>query len=187
MPNWLYTYFGEVVKPLITIKEKRHLSMPILFNDNGTFSPPSFWIYPPEASHSSFTASLRSNPFLPSANFSLAAAFLSWRSTLPSMQDSCSRKKWCSPTTAHRRLSRLLLSHFVGILLPQRLQIAFCWMGDCYLGLSSTASPSRFSCNSFTPKRHFTQCHDSTSCRQSTQNGTMRCPITPSRDAYTPI
>jgi hypothetical protein len=48
MPNWLYTYFGTVVKPLITTKEKRQLSMPSSFADNGTFSPPSFWIYPPE-------------------------------------------------------------------------------------------------------------------------------------------
>jgi hypothetical protein len=48
MPNWLYTYFGEVVKPLITMKEKRQLSMPASFTDNGTLSPPSFWIYPPE-------------------------------------------------------------------------------------------------------------------------------------------
>ena len=48
MPNWLYTYFGEVVKPLITMKEKRQLSMPPSFADNGILSPPSFWIYPPE-------------------------------------------------------------------------------------------------------------------------------------------
>jgi hypothetical protein len=28
MPDWLYTYFGEVVKPLITMKEDRRLAAP---------------------------------------------------------------------------------------------------------------------------------------------------------------
>jgi len=34
MPNWLYTYFGEVVKPLITMKEKRQLSDVMLLNQD---------------------------------------------------------------------------------------------------------------------------------------------------------
>lgn len=50
MPDWLYTYFGEVIKPLITAKEDRRLSMPPTFaaRDTVAQSSPSFWIHPPE-------------------------------------------------------------------------------------------------------------------------------------------
>ena len=51
MPDWLYTYFGEVVKPFITMKEDRHLAAPPSFTARDTVqSSPSFWINPPEPS-----------------------------------------------------------------------------------------------------------------------------------------
>lgn len=48
MPNWLYNYFTEEIRPLVTGKEKRCLVKPRLFSDNGPFAPPSLWIHPPE-------------------------------------------------------------------------------------------------------------------------------------------
>ena len=44
MPNWLYNYFGDVVKPLITMNEKQQLSMQPSFADNGILSP-SFYLF----------------------------------------------------------------------------------------------------------------------------------------------
>ena len=48
MPDWLYTYFGEVVKPLLTMKGDRCLAAPPSFTVKDT-ARSSFWINPPEA------------------------------------------------------------------------------------------------------------------------------------------
>jgi hypothetical protein len=44
MPDWLYRHFHEVIRPMITQKEKGALVRPITF----TGSSPSFWVYLPE-------------------------------------------------------------------------------------------------------------------------------------------
>jgi hypothetical protein len=48
MPDWLYKFFGNIVKPIISSKDGRELVKPPSFSNNGPCSPPSFWINPPE-------------------------------------------------------------------------------------------------------------------------------------------
>jgi hypothetical protein len=48
MPDWLYHYFGETVRPLIHSRNGRHLVKPPLFTESRNYAPASFWIYPPE-------------------------------------------------------------------------------------------------------------------------------------------
>jgi len=44
MPNWLYSYFADVIAPIVFRKQGRNLSKPIIYTE----TRPSFWIYPPE-------------------------------------------------------------------------------------------------------------------------------------------
>ena len=46
MPQWLYEYFGAVIKPLISRKEGTKLLPPVTFGENQPFSPAMMWIYP---------------------------------------------------------------------------------------------------------------------------------------------
>jgi hypothetical protein len=46
MPDWLYKYFGNVIHPLISEKEGRHLRPPRSFTENKPYSLPTMWILP---------------------------------------------------------------------------------------------------------------------------------------------
>ena len=48
MPLWLYKYFATTITPLINRKDGRHLMKPLLFSDDRPYTPPTFWINPPE-------------------------------------------------------------------------------------------------------------------------------------------
>ena len=48
MPNWLYQYFQDIIKPMLVTKDGRKLEKPAAYKDYGPHSPPSFWIHPPE-------------------------------------------------------------------------------------------------------------------------------------------
>jgi hypothetical protein len=48
MPLWLYEYFATTITPLINRKDGRHLMKPLLFSDGRPYTPPTFWINPPE-------------------------------------------------------------------------------------------------------------------------------------------
>lgn len=52
MANWLYTYFGEVIHPMINKKSGSNFVKPAAYSDGGVQSPPSFWIHPPEPTFS---------------------------------------------------------------------------------------------------------------------------------------
>lgn len=52
MPDWLYRYFGEVIKPLITAKDVsdgRRLARPLSFTEDKPHAPATMWIHPPDA------------------------------------------------------------------------------------------------------------------------------------------
>lgn len=49
MPNWLYRYFGETIKPLITAKDGQQLLQPLSFTENKPHAPTTMWIHPPDA------------------------------------------------------------------------------------------------------------------------------------------
>ena len=52
MPNWLYHYFGERIKTLITVKDindGRHLARPLSFTEDKPHAPATMWIHPPDA------------------------------------------------------------------------------------------------------------------------------------------
>ena len=52
MPDWLYRFFGETIKPLITVKnvnDGRCLARPLLFTDDKFHAPATMWIHPPDA------------------------------------------------------------------------------------------------------------------------------------------
>ncbi|KAF8968825.1 hypothetical protein BDZ97DRAFT_331398 [Flammula alnicola] len=48
MPDWLYQFFGDIVSPLIHVKEGRARAPPPLFQNSKPYLPASFWIHPPE-------------------------------------------------------------------------------------------------------------------------------------------
>lgn len=51
MPDWLYRYFGETIKPLITAKDandSRRLAPPLSFMEDKPHAPPTMWIHPPD-------------------------------------------------------------------------------------------------------------------------------------------
>jgi hypothetical protein len=52
MPDWLYQFFGDVVKPLLfakdICKQLRHASPPLFTDSTQPHSPPMFWVQPPE-------------------------------------------------------------------------------------------------------------------------------------------
>ncbi|KAJ7482498.1 hypothetical protein FB451DRAFT_1441836 [Mycena latifolia] len=48
MPEWEYSYIRKTVEPLIFKKDGRKLAKPSIFNSEGTRSPTTFWIRPPE-------------------------------------------------------------------------------------------------------------------------------------------
>ena len=48
MPNWLYQYFQDIIKPMLVTKDGRKLEKPVAYKDYGPHSPLSFWIHPPE-------------------------------------------------------------------------------------------------------------------------------------------
>jgi hypothetical protein len=52
MPDWLYRYFGETIKPLITAKDandSRRLAPPLSFTEDKPHAPATMWIHPPDA------------------------------------------------------------------------------------------------------------------------------------------
>lgn len=52
MPNWLYRYFGETIKPIITAKDtgdSRRLARPLSFTECKPHAPATMWIHPPDA------------------------------------------------------------------------------------------------------------------------------------------
>jgi hypothetical protein len=49
MPNWLYRYFGEAIKPLITAKDGRRLARPLSFTEDKPHAPTTMWVHPPDA------------------------------------------------------------------------------------------------------------------------------------------
>jgi hypothetical protein len=48
MPDWLYQYFGDVIQPLILMKDGSKLAQPATFIEVKPYAPASFWIHPPE-------------------------------------------------------------------------------------------------------------------------------------------
>lgn len=52
MSDWLYTYFREVIHPMINQKSGSNFVRPAAYGDGGVHAPPSFWVHPPDTTFS---------------------------------------------------------------------------------------------------------------------------------------
>ncbi|KAJ2920858.1 hypothetical protein H1R20_g16236, partial [Candolleomyces eurysporus] len=48
MPDWLYQFFGRVIKPMISRRKKNSLDRPPSYETGRAHAPASFWVMPPD-------------------------------------------------------------------------------------------------------------------------------------------
>ena len=97
---WFYAYFGEVTKPLITMKEDHHLAAPPSFTARDT-TRLNFWINPPEPGILLSRRRLEPTALYLPRIFLWLPHFLVKILYCPTMQNGRPRKKWCySPSSA---------------------------------------------------------------------------------------
>ena len=146
MPDWFYAYFGEVMKPLITMKEDRHLAAPPSFTSRDT-ARSNFWINPPEPA-----ILLSRRRFEPTALYQ-PRIFL-WLPHFLVEIFIVRHAKWSSSKTmvlfAQQRPHRIVdmddCYYLIawGVLLLQGMPVTLHILGMCYSRIPSTISPSRF-------------------------------------------
>ena len=146
MPDWFYAYFGEVMKPLITMKEDRHLAAPPSFTARDT-ARSNFWINPLKPaillSRRRFepTALYRPRIFLWLPHFLVEILYCPTCKMVVLEKKGVIRPAAPSP---HCWYGRLLLPHRLGVLLLQGMPVTLHILGMCHSRIPSTISPTRF-------------------------------------------